>query len=66
MSEIFAILLGLLALEIIFSIIYLYNVNEYGSNKGSDAVLLVIFSIAVLSFIILLTNERCQPPVFYR
>lgn len=66
MSEIFVILCGLLALEIIFSIIYLYNVNEYGSNKGSDAVLIVIFSIAALSFIILLTNERCQPPVFYR
>lgn len=66
MSEIFVILCGLLTLEIIFSIIYLYNVNEYGSNKGSDAVLIVIFSIAALSFIILLTNERCQPPVFYR
>ena len=66
MSEIFVILFGLFVLEIIFSIIYLYNVNEYGSNKVSDAVLIVIFSIAVLSFIILLTIERCQPPVFYR
>lgn len=65
MSEIFVILCGLLALEIIFSIIYLYNVDKYGSNKGSDAVLLVIFSIAVLSFILLLTNEKSMPPVFY-